>query len=217
MDHSKNILAQQISIYNMVADKYGTSSRAVLWDDPQTQYFRFSELLKYLNMNDSNKTLLDIGCGNGELYKFLNFQGFRGNYVGYDINDKLLAQACGRFADIDVQKRDIMSEEIERRFDYVVLSGLFNVNVGQSTAWVYDFLKKMYALCDGIMVFNMISTHVTFRDEGMFYLNPAEALSFCIENLSKRTTLAHHNLPYNYTVTVFRNDSWSSVKDLSLK
>ena len=217
MDHSKNILAQQISIYDEVADKYGTSSKAVLWDDQQTQYFRFSELVKCLNMDDSNKMLLDIGCGNGELYKFLNFQGFRGQYVGYDINDKLLAQACSRFADIDVKKRDIMSEEIERRFDYVVLSGLFNVNVGQSIAWVYDFLKKMYALCDGIMVFNMISTHVTFRDERMFYLDPAEALSFCIEKLSKRTTLAHHNLPYNYTVTVYRSDSWSSVKDLSLK
>jgi hypothetical protein len=62
------------------------------------------------------------------------------------------------------------------------------------------------------MVFNMISTHVTFRDDNMFYMNPADALSFCIENLSKRTTLAHHNLPYNYTVTIFNDESWTSIK-----
>lgn len=214
MDQSSIIAARQIDIYNEVADKYGISSSAVLLDDPQTQYLRFSELVKSLDFEDGKKALLDVGCGNGELYKFLNFMGFRGQYVGYDINEKLLAQARSRFANIDVQRKDIMSEEIERRFDYVVLSGLFNVNTGQSTAWVYDFLKKMFALCEGVMVFNMISTHVTFRDDGMFYMNPAEALSFCIENLSKRTTLAHHNLPYNYTVTVFKNESWSSIREL---
>lgn len=214
MDQSNDITARQIDIYNEVADKYGTSNKAVLWDDPQTQYLRFAELVKCMDFNDSRKTLLDVGCGNGELYKFLNFLGYRGQYVGYDINEKLLAQARSRFAGIDVQSKDIMSEVIERRFDYVVLSGLFNVNVGQSSAWVHDFLKKMYALCDGIMVFNMISTHVTFRDEKMFYMNPAEVLSFCIENFSKRTTLAHHNLPYNYTVTVFKNESWNSVREL---
>ena len=106
-----------------------------------------------------------------------------------------------------------MCDEAKQRFDYVVLSGLFNVNAGQSADWVHGFLKNMFALCDGIMVFNMISTHVTFRDKGTFYMNPAEALSFCIENLSKRTTLAHHNLPYNYTVTVFKNESWKSAKE----
>lgn len=214
MDPSKVIAAHQIDIYNEAADKHGTSSKAVLWDDPQTQYLRFSELVKSLDFDDRRKTLLDIGCGNGELYKFLNFLGFRGRYVGYDINEKLLAQARNRFANIDVHNNDIMREEIPQRFDYVVLSGLFNVNVGQSTTWVHDFLKKMFALCEGVMVFNMISTHVTFREEAMFYMNPAEVLTFCIENLSKRTTLAHHNLPYNYTVTVFKDESWNSAREL---
>jgi 2-polyprenyl-3-methyl-5-hydroxy-6-metoxy-1,4-benzoquinol methylase len=214
MKQSNDIVARQIDIYNEVADKFGISSRAVLLDDPQTQYLRFSEIVGALDFNDRNKTLLDVGCGNAELYKYLNFRGFRGQYVGYDINDKLLAQARKRFPGVDVQRKDIMSEDIDRQFDYVVLSGLFNVNVGQSAAWVREFLEKMYGLCSGTMAFNMISTHVTFRDERMFYMDPAEMLSFCIGNLSRRTTLAHHNLPYNYTVTVYKNDSWSSVGEV---
>ena len=214
MDQAKVIAGRQIDIYNEVADKHGTSSKAVLWDDPQTQYFRFSQLVKSLDLDDPGKTLLDIGCGNGELYKFLNFSGFRGKYAGYDINEKLLAQARARFAGIDVQNRDLMREEIGQRFDYVVSSGLFNVDAGQSSAWVNDFLRKMYALCDGVMTFNMISTHVNFREEGMFYMDPAEVLTFCIKHLAKRTTLEHHNLPFNFTVTVFRNESWSSVREL---
>jgi SAM-dependent methyltransferase len=213
MDELNIISNRQIQTYNDAVEKYGVSSRSVLLDDPQTQYMRFAELLGAVDLNDSKKSLLDVGCGNAELYKYLNFQGFRGRYTGYDINDKLLAQARSRFAGVDVQNRDIMSAAIEQRYDYVVLSGLFNVNVGQSEVWIKDFLKRMFELCDGIMVFNMISTHVTFRDERMFYMDPAEILSFCIENLSKRTSLAHHNLPYNYSVTVFRNESWNSVRE----
>jgi SAM-dependent methyltransferase len=213
MDQSNIIASRQIDIYNEVADKYGASSKAVLLDDPQTQYFRFSELVKSLDLDDRRKTLLDVGCGNGELYKFLNFLGFRGQYVGYDINEKLLTQARSRFANIEVHNENIMSDEMKQRFDYVVLSGLFNVDVGQSTAWVHDFLKKMFELCDCVMVFNMISTRVTFRDEGTYYMDPAEVLTFCIENLSKRTTLSHHNLPYNFTVSVFRSESWESAKE----
>ena len=213
MTQNDNINARQIEMYNTFANKYGISSKSVLLDDSQTQYFRFYELIKHLDLNDHRKTLLDVGCGNGELYKFLNFLGFRGKYVGYDINEMLLAQAQKRFLDIDVQCRDIMGEEITQRFDSVVLSGLFNINVGQTVAWVQDFLKKMYELSSEVMVVNMISTHVNYRDDGTFYIDPAEILSFCIGNLSKRTTLIHHNLPYNYTVAVFKDESWYSVKE----
>jgi cyclopropane fatty-acyl-phospholipid synthase-like methyltransferase len=209
MTSNENINAMQIA-----AKKCGISSKSVLWDDPQTQYLRFYELVKNLDLNDHRKTVLDVGCGNGELYKFLNFVGCRGRYVGYDINEMLLDQARNRFQGIDVQSRDIMIEDITQRFDYVVPSGLFNINVGQSSDWIKNFLEKMYALSNEVLVFNMISTHVTYRDEGMFYMDPAEVLSFCISNLSKRTTLAHHNLPYNYTVTVYKDETWTSVREV---
>ncbi|MGZ4991976.1 MAG: class I SAM-dependent methyltransferase [Methylobacter sp.] len=213
MTENDSIKASQIEKYNAVAVKHGISSKSVLWEDPQTQYLRFYEITKHLDLNGGKKTLLDLGCGNGEFYKFLNFLGFRGCYTGYDINEMLLCQARERFQNISVQNVDIMSEEIDQYFDYVILSGLFNLNVGQTSDWVQSFLKKMYALSREVMVFNMISTHVTYRDERMFYMNPAEVLSFCISNLSKRTTLVHHNLPYNYTVAVFKDESWSSVKE----
>lgn len=216
MTQLDNINARQIEKYNAVAEKCGISSKSVLWDDPQTQYLRFQEITKQLDMNDSNNTLLDIGCGNGELFKYLNFHGYRGRYVGYDINEVLLSQARQRFQNIEVHCKDILAEDPTQRFDYVVLSGLFNVNVGQTQEWVDSFIKRMFALTNQIMVFNMISTHVTYRDEGMYYRDPSEMLTFCISNLSKRTTLAHHNLPYNYTVAVFKDESWSSVREVAL-
>jgi hypothetical protein len=108
-----------------------------------------------------------------------------------------------------------MNESCTDRYDYVVMSGLFNLNVGQSFEWVCKFVNKMYQLCKEIMAFNMVSSHVNYRDDNMYYSDPSVILSYCIEQLSKRVTLAHHNLPYNYTVVVFRNDVWNSVKSMA--
>ena len=128
MNQNETIIKHSIELFDSAADEYSTSSRAVFWDDPQTQYFRFHELTRYLDLNNGKQSLLDIGCGNGELYKFLNFNGYRGQYTGYDINEKLLGHARSRFAEIDVHCKDILSSDFDATptFNYVLMSGVFN-------------------------------------------------------------------------------------------
>lgn len=206
------IVRRAIALYDEAVDRHGVSSRSVLWDSRQTQYLRFHELIRNLDIQNARKSVLDVGCGNAELYRFLNFLGFRGRYTGYDINRKLLRQAKKRFGGrIEVFRKDILAQACRRRFDYVLMSGLFNANVGQDAAWVKRFLARMFSSCDEALSFNAISTHVNYRDGKMFYLDPEDTLRFCIERLSRRVTLAHHNLPYNYTITVFRDEGWAAA------
>jgi len=199
------------NVYTKAAHKHGAGNKAVLWNDEQTQYFRFSELVSNLNLNDKSKKILDLGCGNAELYKFLNFAGFRGHYVGFDVNKALVGQALRRFKDIDVRVVDIMKDSPVECFNYVVMSGIFNIGIGEEGEWVYPFLKKVFRRCTEIMAFNMISTHVNYREKTMSYFDPSKVLAFCIKNLSRRVSVRHHNLPYNFTVTVFRDDAWGSA------
>jgi SAM-dependent methyltransferase len=206
-----SILKKSNEIYDATSAKYGMTSSAVRWDNPQTQHFRFAELLKHLDLSAANTSVLDIGCGNAELFKYLNASGYRGAYTGFDINEALLSQARQRFPKINVRKIDIMSAAAEDRFDYVLMSGLFNVDCGQSFEWTYAFLKSMFQYANKKMVFNAISTYVNSRNEGMFYLDPSETLNFCIRNLSTRVTLCHHELPYNYSVCVNRDQEWNSI------
>lgn len=207
----KKIIEENIKIYDESTNKHGISSSSVLLDDQQTQYLRFQEIIKYISIERSNTTILDVGCGNCELYKFLNFSGFRGRYTGFDINEKLIAISKERFKNIDVRKVDILEDNIDEKFDYVVMSGLFNLNAGQSKEWVFKFIEKMFSFSDEALIFNMISDYVNYKEESIYYQNPQELLAFCLSNLSKRVTLAHHNLPFNFTICIYKNDQWVSA------
>ncbi|KKQ75748.1 MAG: Methyltransferase family protein [Candidatus Woesebacteria bacterium GW2011_GWB1_38_5b] len=209
---SYNLIKQKSNkIYDQAADKYKISNQAVFWNDQQTQYYRFYELIKDLELNSSETTIIDVGCGNGELYKFLNFIGFRGIYTGYDINDKLLKQAKKRFGDVEFRNTDILSSKNNKKYDYVLMSGVFNLNAGQDMNFIHDFIKSMFRLCKKATIFNAISTHVNFKNPKLFYINPSSLLDFCIENITPRITLMHHNLPYNFTVTLHQESAWSST------
>ena len=199
--------------FDLAASTAAEPNMAVKWGNPQTQYFRFSELVKYLDLNDPRKTLLDVGCGNGELVKFLNLAGYRGQYRGCDINAQLLEQARNRFPDAAFERVDLLNADakVSERFDYVVMSGLFNADCGQTVQWIHQMLMAMYEKAEEVLVFNAVSTHVNTREDGMFYLDPSRLLEFCIENLSRRVTVAHHNLRFNFTVAVYRHEGWRSV------
>jgi len=208
---NKHVKTKSNEQFDKAAIKYGTASAAVLWGNQQTQYYRFAEIIKFVNIDENKTTILDVGCGNGELYKYLNFVGYRGRYTGYDINKKLIQIAKGRFKDIEASVTDILSLKTKKRYDYVVTSGLFNLNVGQSMEWINKFLNKMYELSSEAIVFNMVSSHVNFKEKDIFYVDPSEVLAYCVKHLSPRVTLLHGNLPYNFTVAVFKSDKWTSV------
>jgi SAM-dependent methyltransferase len=212
-DKNKLIINKSNKLFDECVEKYGESSSAVKWDNQQTQYLRFAELIKHIDINDSSKSILDVGCGNGELYKFLNFIGYGGKYTGYDINEKLLTIARSRFKNIDVKRVDVLSNEgtENSKFDYVLMSGLFNLNIGQNKDWCCKFINRMYQLCLNSCSFNAISTYVNYQEEHMFYLNPMEIIDYCINNMSPSVELFHHKLPYNYTVTVYKRMDWKSI------
>jgi len=209
----KQIIENSNKRYDERSEQFPLSSSAVFWDDSQTQYLRFHEIVKHLSM-EPDSTVLDIGCGNAELYKYLNFNGFRGQYKGIDINENLLVQAQTLYPKIEVEKLDILEQEISEKFDYIVLSGLFNLNYGQDIQWVEKMLSAMYDLASKKVIFNAISTYVNFKQEEMFYIDPLEIVDFALKNLSSRISLEHGVLPYNYLVVVEKDNNWKSINSL---
>jgi SAM-dependent methyltransferase len=193
--------------------RQGSSSAhaRVLWDDPQKQHYRFCELLEFVDFA-GDASILDVGCGNGELYAYLIERGFCGSYLGVDINTALLGEAKSRFPRASFAHVDDGSVGTH---DYVLMSGLFNANAGQSEQWVHDVLSRYFALCTRALVFNAVSGYVSRRDDHLFYLPPAGIIDFVVRRLSPVFEIRHGFLPFNYTVCVRRRPDWRSVIEMN--
>lgn len=197
-------------IYDKAFAEHGNSIKSVLMGNPQRQYLRFAELIKNVDMNDPSKTILDIGSGTGELYKFLNFMGYRGIYLGVDINENLVKVSKERFPKAMFIQHNILEKSgTVFNADYVLMSGLFNVDFGQDMEWIKQFIRAMVLNCKRFVSFNAISTHVNHKEESMFYIDPSELFNFCL-SLSKRVSIYHHNIPYNFTVQIFTDQDFNT-------
>lgn len=209
-NQDNDVKVRAIEIYDQSVAEFGDSNCAVLWNNAQSQYLRFFQLVKNINIQDPEISILDVGCGNGEMYKFLHFCGFRGTYTGIDINENLLSIAEAKFKgkNISFFKVDLLSDNFEPCYDYVLMSGLFNSNYGQDFSWICRFTEAMYKRCKKATVFNMISTHVNYQDKELYYVSPSELLNYVISNVTPSVTLIHNEPPYNFQIELKKTSNW---------
>src|SRR5205809_623122 len=73
-----------------------------------------------------NDSVLDLGCGLADLYGHLTQNGWKGKYIGIDINKDLLKIAWQRHKDIDVREQNILEDDRELESAWVISSGMFN-------------------------------------------------------------------------------------------
>lgn len=185
--------------------KYGEDVRAVGWSSVESQETRARVISEIGDL--SNKSILDVGCGFGDLYTFLKRLGiYPGKYVGIDINPKIIEVAKRRLPKVKFEVGDVMDSLLQDKFDFVVASGIFGLKTPNWQYVVEKQLSKMYDLCEIGVVVNFLSYYTTgkkFADS--HYANPADILEFVFRNLSNRVVLRHDYRPNDFTVYVYRD------------
>jgi SAM-dependent methyltransferase len=205
-----DIRRRTVASYDRAIKEGRDEHERVLWHDPARQYYRFQEIVSFLpDLERTQLSVLDVGCGNGEFLKFLNFHGFRGSYAGIDVHDGMIAEASRRFPDVSFRCMDPLEVVVEAA-DIVVMSGIFNVDCGQTTDYVFSVLSALFATTRDRLVFNAISTLVNRRDSEHFYLDPSDAIAMA-GRLSHRFEIRHGFVPYNFTMCIHRDTEWESV------
>jgi hypothetical protein len=94
------------------------------------------------------------------------------------------------------------------RADYVVNCGLFTVSGGTDPARWWEYCRavigRMFELSHVGIAFNMMTSHVDYRDDHLFYAKPGDVVDFCADSLSRRVVLRHDYPLYEFTVYVYR-------------
>jgi len=198
-----------VDLYNKSLADYGDTAEGVKWR-PYSQSYRFKVLTQVADLETAS--ILDYGCGKGDLYPYLVGQGFRGTYTGFDINSQLIDLARRKYAGVRFEIKDIEEvESLSEQFDYVLVSGVFAFGLHASDSWsvMKSVLSRCFTVAKKGLAFNAISTYVTYREPEFFYASPEEVFQFCMTELSRNVALRHENVPCNFTVYVYRKPEWN--------
>lgn len=192
-------------IYEERLEKFGVDVRTVGWRSKHQQHARFKALCEIGDLND--KTLLDVGCGFGDLYDYLKNKGIKlKKYVGLDLSKKLIRQAKKLHAKEVVAEFRVMdvADEDAGVFDYVVASGIFNQKIEDNWGHAKLMMTKMFEASRLGLAVNMVTDYVDYKDENLFYFNPEKVFSMC-KKLTKRVCLRHEYMPFEFTIYLYKD------------
>ena len=144
------------------------------WESEEAQKLRFDMLLSSVDLN--GKTLLDVGCGTGNLLEYIRSRGTNVTYTGVDILDKMIEKAKNKQLGADFFLIDIFKDNIfmDNSFDVIYASGIFNLNLGNNREFLINALDLFLRLSSGAVVFNLLHFASPDREDKYFYFHPDE-------------------------------------------
>lgn len=208
-----NFLDKDIIIerYEKRFSLYGDDVRSLASGTRERQQMRFQVMLD-LGI-EPGSSILDLGCGLGDFYEFLEENGIDVNYTGYDLSPKFISAARKKYPQADFRIRDIQTDTDSQSFDYIVCTQVFNNNLVHED--VLEVCKDVLSICykratKGV-AFDFLSTYVDFKQDSLYYYSPHEIFSYC-KTLSKRVCLRHDYPLFEFTIYIYPDfEGWGKV------
>ena len=194
--------------YSAWVNEFGYSPKSLGWGEGQ-QSVRFSALSTEVIQNPTS-SILDVGCGFGDLYDFLITSKWHGQYTGIDIVPRLVEIARTRNQNLDVRLADLFELSDDRKYDYVISSGIFNgkLKYEDNKEHIRKALRKMFEIARVQVCVDFLSTYVDFQRPQAFHTDPAWALTTGM-SLTKRVILRHDYMPYEFALFLYKNSAIS--------
>lgn len=151
-------------------------------------------------------TLLDVGCGQGDLYEFCwnHFRPLR--YHGIDLSPAMLQHARRKYPKADFREQDFLDPAFQDQYDFIIAVGGYNVLVPDHEQYFRSALAKMYSQARIAVAFNVLSAAAWGSNERyaeLFYYEPADVLRWCLE-LTNNVKLDHFSSEYELQVFLYK-------------
>jgi SAM-dependent methyltransferase len=193
-----------IERYTQRYQQHGYNPLTLGWGKGGRQEIRFSALTNLIYSHD-NVDILDVGCGFGDLYKYLKNIGWTGKYVGVDLVPILIETSQQQYPDIDTRICDILEDNFTETFDYVISSGVFNARLYGDTNQdhILAMLKRMLELARIGVAVDFMSSYVDYQHEEAYHMEPSLAIKLGM-NLTRRLVFRHDYLPYEFCLYLYK-------------
>lgn len=193
-------------MYSECFERFGTKPEALMVTKGRQNYeFEFLRRVDGFLPGDS---VLDVGCGFGDLEPYLRGHGWTGRYCGVDITADIVEAGLHRNPALDLRLCDIQTQQDVGTFDWVFCSGTLNLTCAQndSASHFESMVRTMFGLAEKGVAFNMLSPFADYRSENCFYPD-FSALVEIVRSLSKRFSIRHDYMPYEMLVYLYKDDA----------
>ena len=209
----EKFINKTVNYYESSFKKFGNNFKGMNWPSRKGQYKRFEELIKIANLKD--KTIHDVGCGNGEFLRFLKKKNIKFKFFnGSDISNIIIQQSKKNFKNyknVNFECLDILNQKKIKKFDYIFESGIFNIkNNFDKKSWkkyVFKIIKKLFENSRKGCSFNLMTPFTTYREKKIYYQSIDDLMYYLRKNVSKKIIINHSYNLWEYTVYIYKDKS----------
>ena len=184
-------------------DAFGEESpRSLGWRDGESQRLRFEVIAAVGAFGGCS--VLDVGCGRGDLKAFLDARFDDVTYIGIDHMPEFVHQARRRYAGAartSFHVRDFSTVELPV-VDYVVASGALAYRSAEADFHLH-MIEKMFASARTALIVNMLDAAVFPEHPLLVGRDASEVEAFC-RRLSDRVEVVRGYQDDDFTVCVSR-------------
>jgi len=201
-----------IARYRKGAKEQGNTVQALEWASEKSQLQRFKQVRKIFgNMLPNEKTsVLDVGCGLGDLYGYLNREVFTNGsleYRGYDITSELIAFAKERYPKAEFHTVDILTRvPFVKQWDYVFMIDILDTLCEDNWRVVKGMLFRAFAMSKKGLCASFLSGYADddmMATDDQFYIEPEELFRYC-KKLTPWVDMKHSHLPHNVVMYLYK-------------
>lgn len=188
-------------------NQFGNKSiHAVSWQSQTTQYVRFDTLLQNSIPNKTDElTLLDLGCGLGDMYDYLLKNGYTNVvYTGYDIVPEMIAAAEENYPAAEFEVKNFLEDNLPN-MDIICASGSLNLvfdNAANQIEYIKKAVTEMYKQSRVACAFNLLDKDNEWmyeKDPMFYYTDKQEIYKYC-QTFCPNARLISGYLPNDFTI-----------------
>ncbi len=194
----KEIEMTTIERYTKRYNDLGVGHKTLGWGSVDDQIVRFERMTRFFKLD--GMTVMDIGCGFADFYKYLLDNDVQCNYIGVDINEKFIESNRKMYPEAEFLVANIMTNDVELpNADIIVANGVLNFKLsnGDNLEYTQEFVEKLFNKCHKGVCVDFLSTFLTEsypKESFVYYHNPVTLLEFAFD-LTPNACILHDYRP----------------------
>lgn len=183
---------------------YGIDPRALKWHSKKAARQRYKQIVADIDFN--KKSILDVGCGFGDIIPYITNKSDISSYTGIDFVPEFVKEAKKLYPKYKFLLGDYFKQPLEEKFDIIICCGTLNGNYNDNLGFRKKAIKTMFSHTKECLVFNMAGRHPkpkTARHSNVWFANSKTIYNFC-KTLSKKVLLKDNYHSNDFTIVMFK-------------